>query len=117
MTAFSAAADSYQPRPSWYSKPAGPADTLTPPMESDQPAQPEQEEPMWSKKPKKKPYHPSKYYPSQTTQDEDEEEYEAPSRSKSNSIALSVLCKLPGQSWAFYVYCWFNGYRTDRELG
>ncbi|KAI5713327.1 hypothetical protein M8J76_013758 [Diaphorina citri] len=87
MTAFSAAADSYQPRPSWYSKPTGPADTLTPPMESDQPAQPEQEEPMWAKKPKKKPYHPSKYYPSQTTQDEDEEEYEAPSRRGGSATA------------------------------
>jgi hypothetical protein len=91
MTAFSAAADSYQPRPSWYSKPIGPADTLTPPMESDQPAQPEQEEPMWAKKPKKKPYHPSKYYPSQTTQDEDEEEYEAPSRSKSSKYRYICL--------------------------
>uniref|UniRef100_A0A8D8UNE8 Uncharacterized protein n=1 Tax=Cacopsylla melanoneura TaxID=428564 RepID=A0A8D8UNE8_9HEMI len=76
MTAFSAAADSYQ-RPTWYSKPS---DTLAPPTaEAEQP----EEEPQWTKKPKKKPIHPSKYYPSQTTAEEDEEEYDPPSRSKS----------------------------------
>lgn len=81
MTAFSAAADSFR-QPTWYSKPAGPSDTLVPPSgESDQPAA--EEEPNWAKKPKKKPYYPTKYYPNQSSQDEDEEEYEPPRGSKS----------------------------------
>lgn len=89
MTAFSAAADSFR-QPTWYSKPAGPSDTLVPPSgESDQPAA--EEEPNWAKKPKKKPYYPTKYYPNQSSQDEDEEEYEPPRGSKSSKLFSHLI--------------------------
>ncbi|KAL1464804.1 hypothetical protein WDU94_004418 [Cyamophila willieti] len=103
MTAFSAAADSYQ-SPSWYRKPS---DTLSPPTpEAEQP----EEEPQWTKKPKKKPIHPSKYYPSGNTAEEDEEEYDPPSRSKSKGGSATasfnawfpiVFGGFPGQGGQF----------------